>query len=106
MEGSPVPRGRCCVTGRLPWGGVTSAPALCAGNYNLSSVLPTAPDMAQLKEGVRSVAGKLSVFANGVMTSIQVSGAAGTGLRRRVGSGCENETGATLQSLGNWVLRH
>ncbi|XP_054575577.1 ADP-ribosylation factor GTPase-activating protein 3 isoform X2 [Eptesicus fuscus] len=42
-----------------------------AGNYNLSSVLPTAPDMAQLKEGVRSVAGKLSVFANGVMTSIQ-----------------------------------
>nr|KAF6274062.1 ADP ribosylation factor GTPase activating protein 3 [Pipistrellus kuhlii] len=42
-----------------------------AGNYSLSSVLPTAPDMAQLKEGVRSVAGKLSVFANGVMTSIQ-----------------------------------
>ncbi|KAF5929585.1 hypothetical protein HPG69_006307 [Diceros bicornis minor] len=27
--------------------------------------------MAQLKQGVRSVAGKLSVFANGVMTSIQ-----------------------------------
>ncbi|XP_066112219.1 ADP-ribosylation factor GTPase-activating protein 3 [Saccopteryx bilineata] len=42
-----------------------------AGNYNLTSVLPTAPDMAQLKQGVRSVAGKLSVFANGVMTSIQ-----------------------------------
>uniref|UniRef100_A0A5F5PHQ4 ADP-ribosylation factor GTPase-activating protein 3 n=1 Tax=Equus caballus TaxID=9796 RepID=A0A5F5PHQ4_HORSE len=42
-----------------------------AGNYNLASVLPTAPDMAQLKQGVRSVAGKLSVFANGVMTSIQ-----------------------------------
>ncbi|XP_006866912.1 PREDICTED: ADP-ribosylation factor GTPase-activating protein 3 isoform X2 [Chrysochloris asiatica] len=42
-----------------------------AGNYNLSSVLPTAPDMAQFKQGVRSVAGKLSVFANGVMTSIQ-----------------------------------
>lgn len=41
------------------------------GNYTLSSVLPTAPDMAQLKQGVRSVAGKLSVFANGVMTSIQ-----------------------------------
>lgn len=47
--------------------------SLCAGNYNLSSVLPTAPDMAQFKQGVRSVAGKLSVFANGVMTSIQVS---------------------------------
>ncbi|XP_045147443.1 ADP-ribosylation factor GTPase-activating protein 3 isoform X3 [Echinops telfairi] len=42
-----------------------------AGNYNLSSVLPAAPDMAQFKQGVRSVAGKLSVFANGVMTSIQ-----------------------------------
>ncbi|CAO2601427.1 ADP-ribosylation factor GTPase-activating protein 3, partial [Lemmus lemmus] len=42
-----------------------------AGNYNLSNVLPNAPDMAQFKQGVRSVAGKLSVFANGVMTSIQ-----------------------------------
>uniref|UniRef100_H0X124 ADP-ribosylation factor GTPase-activating protein 3 n=1 Tax=Otolemur garnettii TaxID=30611 RepID=H0X124_OTOGA len=41
------------------------------GNYGLSSVLPSAPDMAQFKQGVRSVAGKLSVFANGVMTSIQ-----------------------------------
>ncbi|XP_008578224.1 PREDICTED: ADP-ribosylation factor GTPase-activating protein 3 [Galeopterus variegatus] len=41
------------------------------GNYNLSSVLPSAPDMTQFKQGVRSVAGKLSVFANGVMTSIQ-----------------------------------
>ncbi|KAI5942939.1 ADP-ribosylation factor GTPase-activating protein 3 isoform X1 [Manis javanica] len=42
-----------------------------AGSYNLTSVLPTAPDMAQFKQGVRSVAGKLSVFANGVVTSIQ-----------------------------------
>ncbi|XP_045042736.2 ADP-ribosylation factor GTPase-activating protein 3 isoform X2 [Desmodus rotundus] len=42
-----------------------------AGSYNLTSVLPAAPDMAQLKQGMRSVAGKLSVFANGVMTSIQ-----------------------------------
>ncbi|KAM6162268.1 ADP-ribosylation factor GTPase-activating protein 3 isoform 2-T2 [Erethizon dorsatum] len=41
------------------------------GNYTLSSVLPNAPDMAQFKQGVRSVAGKLSVFANGVVTSIQ-----------------------------------
>lgn len=49
------------------------ASALRAGSYNLTSVLPTAPDMAQFKQGVRSVAGKLSVFANGVMTSIQVS---------------------------------
>lgn len=37
--------------------------------------------MAQLKQGVRSVAGKLSVFANGVMTSIQVSAAGCRGLR-------------------------
>ncbi|XP_078190046.1 ADP-ribosylation factor GTPase-activating protein 3 isoform X4 [Callithrix jacchus] len=42
-----------------------------AGNYSLSNVLPNTPDMAQFKQGVRSVAGKLSVFANGVMTSIQ-----------------------------------
>ncbi|XP_058164862.1 ADP-ribosylation factor GTPase-activating protein 3 [Dasypus novemcinctus] len=42
-----------------------------SGNYNLTSVLPSAPDMAQFKQGVKSVAGKLSVFANGVMTSIQ-----------------------------------
>nr|XP_020732552.1 ADP-ribosylation factor GTPase-activating protein 3 [Odocoileus virginianus texanus] len=42
-----------------------------AGSYTLTSVLPAAPDMAQFKQGVRSVAGKLSVFANGVMTSIQ-----------------------------------
>lgn len=32
--------------------------------------------MAQFKQGVKSVAGKLSVLANGVMTSIQVSKAA------------------------------
>lgn len=59
----------------LPGRSDNPAPALCAGSYNLTSVLPAAPDMAQLKQGVRSVAGKLSVFANGVMTSIQVSSA-------------------------------
>ncbi|KAF7237682.1 ADP-ribosylation factor GTPase-activating protein 3 [Varanus komodoensis] len=42
-----------------------------SGSYNISNVLPTAPDMTQFKQGVRSVAGKLSVLANGVMTSIQ-----------------------------------
>uniref|UniRef100_A0A8D0L7H0 ADP-ribosylation factor GTPase-activating protein 3 n=1 Tax=Sphenodon punctatus TaxID=8508 RepID=A0A8D0L7H0_SPHPU len=42
-----------------------------AGSYNITNVLPSAPDMAQFKQGVKSVAGKLSVFANGVMTSIQ-----------------------------------
>ncbi|XP_072452436.1 ADP-ribosylation factor GTPase-activating protein 3 isoform X2 [Notamacropus eugenii] len=42
-----------------------------SGSYNLSNVLPNAPDITQFKQGVRSVAGKLSVLANGVMTSIQ-----------------------------------
>ncbi|CAN2391390.1 GTPase activator activity, partial [Pristimantis euphronides] len=42
-----------------------------AANYNLSSVLPSAPDMANFKQGVKSVAGRLSVLANGVVTTIQ-----------------------------------
>ncbi|NXP75537.1 ARFG3 protein, partial [Ramphastos sulfuratus] len=42
------------------------------GIYNITNVLPAAPDIAQFKQGVKSVAGKLSVLANGVMTSIQV----------------------------------
>ncbi|XP_009075786.1 PREDICTED: ADP-ribosylation factor GTPase-activating protein 3 [Acanthisitta chloris] len=42
-----------------------------SGSYNITNVLPSAPDIAQFKEGVKSVAGKLSVLANGVMTSIQ-----------------------------------
>ncbi|NXC91697.1 ARFG3 protein, partial [Cercotrichas coryphoeus] len=42
------------------------------GSYNITNVLPSAPDIAQFKQGVKSVAGKLSVLANGVMTSIQV----------------------------------
>ncbi|KAJ8381638.1 hypothetical protein SKAU_G00024160 [Synaphobranchus kaupii] len=41
------------------------------GSYNLTSVLPNAPDMSQLKLGVRTVAGRLSVMASGVMSSIQ-----------------------------------
>lgn len=44
-----------------------------ASSYRLSNVLPSAPDMSQLKHGVRSVAGKLSVMASGVVSSIQVS---------------------------------
>lgn len=40
-------------------------------SYRLTSVLPSAPDMSQLKLGVRSVAGKLSVMASGVVNSIQ-----------------------------------
>ncbi|NP_001080327.1 ADP ribosylation factor GTPase activating protein 3 S homeolog [Xenopus laevis] len=42
-----------------------------AGNYNLTRVLPSAPDMGNFKQGVKSVAGRLSVLANGVMTTIQ-----------------------------------
>ncbi|KAF3859259.1 hypothetical protein F7725_021658, partial [Dissostichus mawsoni] len=43
-----------------------------ASSYRLTNVLPNAPDMSQLKLGVRSVAGKLSVMASGVVSSIQV----------------------------------
>lgn len=42
-----------------------------SSSYSLSNVLPSAPDMAQLKMGVRSVAGKLSVMASGVVSTIQ-----------------------------------
>ncbi|XP_061570489.1 ADP-ribosylation factor GTPase-activating protein 3 isoform X1 [Cololabis saira] len=41
------------------------------GSYRLSNMVPNAPDMSQLKLGVRSVAGKLSVMASGVVSSIQ-----------------------------------
>ncbi|XP_068162795.1 ADP-ribosylation factor GTPase-activating protein 3 isoform X2 [Antennarius striatus] len=40
-------------------------------SYRLSNVLPSAPDMSQLKLGVRTVAGKLSVMASGVVNTIQ-----------------------------------
>lgn len=40
-------------------------------SYRLTNVLPSAPDMTQLKLGVRSVAGKLSVMASGVVNTIQ-----------------------------------
>ncbi|XP_032814158.2 ADP-ribosylation factor GTPase-activating protein 2 isoform X1 [Petromyzon marinus] len=40
-------------------------------NASMGSALPVAPDMTQFRQGVRTVAGKLSVLANGVMTSIQ-----------------------------------
>uniref|UniRef100_A0A3B3WMX9 ADP-ribosylation factor GTPase-activating protein 2 n=1 Tax=Poecilia mexicana TaxID=48701 RepID=A0A3B3WMX9_9TELE len=37
----------------------------------LDSVLPSGPDMAQFKQGVKTVAGKMAVLANGVMNTIQ-----------------------------------
>ncbi|XP_041709244.1 ADP-ribosylation factor GTPase-activating protein 3 isoform X1 [Coregonus clupeaformis] len=42
-----------------------------ASSYRLTNILPSAPDMSQLKLGVRSAAGRLSVMASGVVTSIQ-----------------------------------
>lgn len=41
------------------------------GSVSLGNVLPTA-DIAQFKQGVKSVAGKMAVLANGVMNSLQV----------------------------------
>uniref|UniRef100_A0A9J7Y7N7 ADP-ribosylation factor GTPase-activating protein 3 n=1 Tax=Cyprinus carpio carpio TaxID=630221 RepID=A0A9J7Y7N7_CYPCA len=49
------------------------AAAASSGSYSLSRVLPAVPDMMQFKSGVRSVAGKLSGMASGVVSSIQVS---------------------------------
>ncbi|CAN9506618.1 unnamed protein product [Ophioblennius macclurei] len=37
----------------------------------LDSVLPSGPDIAQFKQGVKTVAGKMAVLANGVMNTIQ-----------------------------------
>lgn len=43
------------------------------GGSGFDSVLPSGPDMAQFKQGVKTVAGKMAVLANGVMNTIQVS---------------------------------
>ncbi|KAG1927655.1 ADP-ribosylation factor GTPase-activating protein [Pimephales promelas] len=45
--------------------------AVSGGSSRLSNMMPAVPDMMQLKSGVRSVAGKLSVMASGVVSSIQ-----------------------------------
>uniref|UniRef100_A0A8C6ZHF2 ADP-ribosylation factor GTPase-activating protein 2 n=1 Tax=Nothoprocta perdicaria TaxID=30464 RepID=A0A8C6ZHF2_NOTPE len=42
-----------------------------SGGVSIGNVLPTA-DIAQFKQGVKSVAGKMAVLANGVMNSLQV----------------------------------
>uniref|UniRef100_A0A674MTK9 ADP-ribosylation factor GTPase-activating protein 3 n=1 Tax=Takifugu rubripes TaxID=31033 RepID=A0A674MTK9_TAKRU len=47
-------------------------------SYRLTNMIPSAPDMSQLKLGVRSVAGKLSVMASGVVNTIQVRRPNGT----------------------------
>lgn len=45
---------------------------LSARASGFDSVLPSGPDIAQFKQGVKTVAGKMAVLANGVMNTIQV----------------------------------
>uniref|UniRef100_G1KBP9 Uncharacterized protein n=1 Tax=Anolis carolinensis TaxID=28377 RepID=G1KBP9_ANOCA len=45
--------------------------AMNSGGVSIGNVLPAA-DIAQFKQGVKSVAGKMAVLANGVMNSLQV----------------------------------
>lgn len=48
-------------------------PVLLSGRASgFDSVLPSGPDIAQFKQGVKTVAGKMAVLANGVMNTIQV----------------------------------
>lgn len=48
-------------------------PLLISGRASgFDSVLPSGPDIAQFKQGVKTVAGKMAVLANGVMNTIQV----------------------------------
>ncbi|KAJ8247700.1 hypothetical protein GJAV_G00249310 [Gymnothorax javanicus] len=42
-----------------------------SGGSGFDSVLPSGPDIAQFKQGVKTVAGKMAVLANGVMNTIQ-----------------------------------
>lgn len=55
----------------LPAGLWVTASFAFTGSVSLGTVLPTA-DIAQFKQGVKSVAGKMAVLANGVMNSLQV----------------------------------
>ncbi|CAF92913.1 unnamed protein product, partial [Tetraodon nigroviridis] len=43
-----------------------------ARTSGFDGVLPSGPDIAQFKQGVKTVAGKMAVLANGVMNTIQV----------------------------------
>lgn len=48
-------------------------PVVLSGRASgFDSVLPSGPDIAQFKQGVKTVAGKMAVLANGVMNTIQV----------------------------------
>lgn len=46
---------------------------IAVGSSGFDSVLPSGPDIAQFKQGVKTVAGKMAVLANGVMNTIQVN---------------------------------
>lgn len=51
----------------------TMLPVFLSGRASgFDSVLPSGPDIAQFKQGVKTVAGKMAVLANGVMNTIQV----------------------------------
>lgn len=53
---------------------LTLLPVVLSGRTSgFDSVLPSGPDIAQFKQGVKTVAGKMAVLANGVMNTIQVS---------------------------------
>lgn len=52
---------------------VSQTPPLLSGRTSgFDGVLPSGPDITQFKQGVKTVAGKMAVLANGVMNTIQV----------------------------------
>lgn len=57
----------------LPASSSSHPPPLLPGRSSgLEGVLPSGPDISQFKQGVKTVAGKMAVLANGVMNTIQV----------------------------------
>uniref|UniRef100_A0AAR2LKX2 ADP-ribosylation factor GTPase-activating protein 2 n=1 Tax=Pygocentrus nattereri TaxID=42514 RepID=A0AAR2LKX2_PYGNA len=50
---------------------ISSADLFGDASSGFESVLPSGPDIAQFKQGVKTVAGKMAVLANGVMNTIQ-----------------------------------
>ena len=69
---------------------------------SLGNVLPTA-DIAQFKQGVKSVAGKMAVLANGVMNSLQVSLDRVTWGGRRLEGSAEKAAFSTTSRLSRGV---
>uniref|UniRef100_A0A3B1JCA4 ADP-ribosylation factor GTPase-activating protein 2 n=1 Tax=Astyanax mexicanus TaxID=7994 RepID=A0A3B1JCA4_ASTMX len=65
---------------RLVWRGMSGSTSISSadlfgdgggGSRSSGDVLPSGPDIAQFKQGVKTVAGKMAVLANGVMNTIQ-----------------------------------